>query len=85
MELADVAEAMRQTGRSRREVEAPHARKGYTVYGSKLPVARGDDGRLGQGLEVVALPQLFDTLLGMLCLDALQGNGDRLRWRPWQG
>jgi hypothetical protein len=36
--LADVAEAVRQTGRSRREVEAAMRAKGYTVYGSKLPL-----------------------------------------------
>lgn len=36
MNLADVAEAMRQTGRSRRDVEAAARARGYTVYGSKL-------------------------------------------------
>jgi len=36
MNLADVAEAMRQTGRSRREVEAAARARGYTVYGSAL-------------------------------------------------
>ena len=53
MELADVAEAMRQTGRSRREVEAAARAKGYTVYGSKLPLpgetAIGSDLRAGPG------------------------------------
>lgn len=34
--LDDVAEAMRQTGRSRREVEEAMRAKGYRVYGSKL-------------------------------------------------
>ena len=38
MNLADVAEAMRQTGKSRREVEAAARAKGYTVFGSKLPL-----------------------------------------------
>ena len=38
MELADVAEAVRQTGRSRREVEAAARAKGYTVMGSALPL-----------------------------------------------
>jgi hypothetical protein len=38
MDLADVAEAVRQTGKSRREVEAAARSKGYTVYGSKLPL-----------------------------------------------
>ena len=36
MELADVAEAMRQTGKSRAEVERRARELGYTVYGSKL-------------------------------------------------
>lgn len=39
MELRDVQEAMRQTGKSRREVEAAARSKGYTVYGSRLPLA----------------------------------------------
>jgi hypothetical protein len=38
MNLADVAEAMRQTGRSRRDVEQAARDRGYTVYGSKLPL-----------------------------------------------
>ena len=38
MNLADVAEAVRQTGRSRAEVERRARELGYTVYGSKLPL-----------------------------------------------
>jgi hypothetical protein len=38
MNQSDVIEAMRQTGRSRREVEAAARARGYTVYGSKLPL-----------------------------------------------
>lgn len=38
MNLADVAEAMRQTGRSRREVEEAARARGYAVYGSSLPL-----------------------------------------------
>src|SRR5262245_52848876 len=38
MDQADVVEAMRQTGRSRREVEDAARARGYTVYGSKLPL-----------------------------------------------
>ena len=36
MNLADVAEAVRQTGKSRTEVERRARELGYTVYGSKL-------------------------------------------------
>lgn len=38
MELADVAEAMRQTGRSRAEVEKAARSRGFIVYGSRLPL-----------------------------------------------
>jgi hypothetical protein len=38
MSLADVAEAMRQTGKSRRDVEDAARARGYTVYGSRLPL-----------------------------------------------
>lgn len=38
MNLADVAEAMRQTGKSRAAIEARARELGYTVYGSKLPL-----------------------------------------------
>ena len=38
MNQSDVVEAMRQTGRSRREVEAAARARGYAVYGSKLPL-----------------------------------------------
>ena len=38
MNQSDVVEAMRQTGKSRAEVEKAARAKGYTVYGSALPL-----------------------------------------------